>query len=167
MSIVRYRFTSCSIQSRHDNILEFWPMRSLRIRTIITVSYYLSILFYILCGLLVFRDTETLIKNRDGLISYYRQNIINLYFFFSTETFNAHFNTFYVVEALYVFASGTFFIIFEILLVTLCLGLCCQMQIINSAFESVGHTPLRDPNFSVDGKYPVFFFSACVYIRLV
>jgi len=87
-----------------------------------------------------------------GSVGFYRQNVMNFYLIVSDETYNANYNTFYIFEALYLTTLVMSFLIFDIVLVTLCIALCSQMQMICSAFKSVGHKSLYDSHSST-GEY--------------
>jgi len=99
-----------------------------------------------------FRNEITPVKNRDGSVGYYRQNIVNLYIIVSDETYDTYYNTFCFAEALLTVSLAMFFLLFDMLLITLCFGICGQMEIIESAFESVGHKSIREPRSSI-GEY--------------
>ncbi|XP_060866633.1 uncharacterized protein LOC132942339 [Metopolophium dirhodum] len=149
LSITRYGFTSLINRKRngHDT-LDRWRARSVWYTSLLAVSYCWSMVFYVGCPL-AFGASVIPIKNYDGSIGDYRQNVLNLYFFASDETYNEYYNTFFVVEALFIIGMTIVFIIFDTLLVTLCLATCCQMQMICAAFESVNHKSLGDSLSSV------------------
>jgi len=92
------------------------------------------------------------VKSHDGSIGYYRLSVMNFYLIASDETYNAHYSMFFFAEGLSTCMLVLTFIIFDILLVTLCVGICCQMQMISSAFELVGYKSPRDHNPPL-GKY--------------
>jgi len=151
LSITRYDFTLINDQHRH--ILDHWRQR-LAWFTIIYSIMYLTATFSYLVITLAFGEDKSPVKSPDGSIGYYRQNAMNLYLIVSDETYNAHYYMFYFIETLFVVFMGLFFLIFDYLLVTLCFCMCCQMQIICSAFESVGHKSLRVHDSQIgDGKY--------------
>ncbi|XP_060879091.1 odorant receptor 46a-like [Metopolophium dirhodum] len=147
LSITRYDFTSFSLRNRH--ILDRWRGRSVWLTTMCAILYSGFSAIY-LGSTLAFRNNILPIKNHDGSVGFYRQNVMNLYLFVSDETYNANYNTFYIVEALYLAMMIISFIIFDIVLITLCIALCCQMQMICSAFKSVGHKSLCDSHSSID-----------------
>ncbi|XP_016662181.1 uncharacterized protein LOC107884487 [Acyrthosiphon pisum] len=147
LSITRYDFTSFSNRNRH--VLDRWRERVSWSTTIYAIIYFTTCVSY-LAITLAFSEVKSPVKNHDGSIGYYRQNAMNLYLIVSDDTYNAHFYTFYFVEALFGNLIGLFFFIFDFLLVTLCFSMCCQMQIVCSAFESVGHISLRDHHPPID-----------------
>jgi len=153
LSITRYGFTTFSNRNRY--ILDRWRGRSVWLTTIYAVTYYLMLAFY-LGGTLVYRKDIFLVKNLDGSVGFYRQNVLNYYHIVSDETYNAHYYTFYFFETLQIALMILFYLIFDTLLVTLCFAICGQMQMICSAFESVGHKPLCDAN-SPSGEYDFSF----------
>ncbi|CAI6373122.1 unnamed protein product [Macrosiphum euphorbiae] len=153
LSITRYDFTTLSNRSRH--ILDRWRERLVWLTTIYAIMYLTSTVSY-LSITLAFSGDKLPVKNHDVSIGYYRQNChesmksMNLYLIVSDETYNALYYMFYFVEALFGVFMGLYFLIFDILLVTLCFGMCCQMEIICSAFESVGHKSLCDQHSPTD-----------------
>lgn len=151
LSITRYGFTSFNNRNRH-NILDRWRDRLVLLTTIYVIMYFTSTITYMVFTLL-FSERVSPVKNHYGSIGYYRQNIMNFYLIVSDETYNTHYYMFYFSEALFLIFVTISFLIFDILLVTLCFGICCQMQIIYSAFESVGHKSLRDHNSPIIGEY--------------
>ncbi|KAL4098209.1 hypothetical protein QTP88_022856 [Uroleucon formosanum] len=136
LSITRYDFTSFSLRNRH--ILDCWRDRSVLLTTMFAIMYSCFSAFY-LVSTLVFRNDILPVKNHDGSVGFYRQNVMNFYLIVSDETYNAHYTTFYFVEALYLAIMVISFLIFDIVLVTLCIAICSQMQMICFAFKSVGH----------------------------
>jgi len=141
LSITRYGFTRHSHRDRH--ILDRWRERSTRLTTIVSVAFVTSMITYIGCSVALSYD-PLLVKNHDGSFSSYRQNLMNLYLFVSDETYNTHYNGFYFFEALFIVVLALVKVGFDILLVTLCLAISCQMQMICHAFESVGHKTPQD-----------------------
>ncbi|XP_060868921.1 uncharacterized protein LOC132943821 [Metopolophium dirhodum] len=144
LSITRYGFTSLSNRKRngHD-ILDRWRSRSVWYTSLLAGAYFLTMVFYVGCPL-AFGAAVIPIKNHDGSIGNYRLNVLNLYFFASDETYNEYYNTFFVVEALFIASLVITYLLFDILLLTLCLGICCQIEMICSAFESVNHNSPSD-----------------------
>ncbi|XP_050056748.1 uncharacterized protein LOC114129668 isoform X2 [Aphis gossypii] len=136
LSITRYGFTSFGY--RNTRTLDRWRERSVRFTTAVTVIYLTSLVFY-MAGSLAFREDVILVKNHDGSVGYYHQNVMNFYFAVSDSTYNAHYNTFFFVEAATAVLLTMLFLIFDILLITMCFATCCQMQLVGCEFESFGH----------------------------
>jgi hypothetical protein len=149
LSITWYGFTSFGFRERH--ILDHWRKRSMRFSTLFAITYLICLAIFAGCTQ-AFRNKITPVKNRDGSVGYYRQNIMNFYIIVSDETYNAYYNTFCFAEALFTVSLAMLFLIFDILLVTLCFAICGQMQIINATFESVGHKSIRDSHSPI-GEY--------------
>jgi len=150
LSITWYGFTSSfSFQKRH--ILDRWRKRSMRFSTLFAFTYLFCLAIY--AGLTqTFRNDITPVKNRDGSVGYYRQNIMNFYIIVSGETYNTYYNTFCFAEALFTSSLAMLFLVFDILLVTLCFAICGQMEMVCSTFESVGHKSICDPRSPI-GEY--------------
>ncbi|XP_060878102.1 odorant receptor 46a-like isoform X2 [Metopolophium dirhodum] len=149
LSITCYGFTSHSLRDRHNCIQNHWRERSVLFTTTLTVLYFTSVTMFLVSSLSL-SNVILLVKNHDGSVGNYRHNIFNLYLFVSDDTYNAHYTMFYVVEALGVLSFLITLYVFDFLLVTLCLAIRCQMQMVCTAFESVGHKLLSNDLSLVD-----------------
>lgn len=149
LSITRYDFTSFG--NRHRHVPDHWQERLARMTNLYAILYFTTAVCY-LTVTLAFSEDKSPIKNYDGSIGYYKQNVLNLYLIVSDKTYNAHYCTFYIAEVLIFSFIALFFFSFDFLLITLCFGMCCQMQIISYAFKSVGHRSLRDHHSPI-GEY--------------
>ncbi|KAL4098229.1 hypothetical protein QTP88_022873 [Uroleucon formosanum] len=147
LSITCYGFTSHSLQGRH--ILDRWRERSVLLTTTLTVVYLTSAIIYFVSSLALSNDIIP-VKNRDGSVSNYLHNVLNLYLFVSDDTYNAHYNMFYLFEAMIIVSAVIAFFVFDFLLLTFCLAIRCQGQMVCTAFESIGHTSLGDNLSLVD-----------------
>jgi len=141
LSITCYGFTSHSLRDRH--ILDRWREQSVLLTTILTVLYFISVTMFLVSSLSL-SNVILPVKNPDGSVSNYYHNILNLYLIVSDDTYNAHYNMFYIVEALCLLSFLIILFVFDFLLVTLCLAIRCQMQMVCTAFESLGHKSLGD-----------------------
>lgn len=143
LSITRYDFTSFSNRNRH--ILDRWRDRLVLYTNLFAIVYITPAIIFTLIPFVI--DVDKLpVKSHDGSIGYYRSSVMNFYLIASAETYNAYYPMFIFAEGLTTFIMVSTYIIFDILLATLCVGICCQMQMISSAFESVGYKSLRDQN---------------------
>jgi len=150
LSITCYGFTSHSLRDRR-HILDRWRERSVLLTNTLTVMYLTSAMIFFVTSLTLSNDILT-VKNHKGSISNYRHSIFNLYLFISDDTFNAHYYMFYIIEVLCLVSIFIAYFVFDILTVTLCLAVTCQLQMICTAFESVGYTSHGD-HLSLVGKY--------------
>ncbi|VVC36724.1 Hypothetical protein CINCED_3A012535 [Cinara cedri] len=98
----------------------------------------------------VLSKTIVTIKNLDGSYAKYRMNIFNLYFIASDETYNKYFNVFYLIEITVAICFTYFSVVFDIVVITICVTISCQLDAIGDAFQSLGHkNPVRNnPNFN-------------------
>lgn len=135
MEITRFDFLSYRFYNK--SILEKWRTTSIKITNIYSTMIVLAFFCFITSPLL-FADSYYTIKNHDGSISKYRLSVFNLYSLLSSETLNKYFIMFYSIEVLYCCVYVTVFILFDLILVTLCLAMTCQLQMISQAFESIG-----------------------------
>ncbi|KAL4083387.1 hypothetical protein QTP88_028711 [Uroleucon formosanum] len=149
LSITRYDFTSFGNRNRH--IVYRWRERLAWLTKIYAFTYFMACFSY-LAFTLAFNKDKSPVKNHDGSIGYYRQNILNLYIIVSDETYNGNYWMFYIVESFGPYFLTISLLIFDYLLITLCFSICCQMQIICSAFDSVGHKALLHHHSSIDYK---------------
>ncbi|XP_029346523.1 uncharacterized protein LOC115034286 isoform X2 [Acyrthosiphon pisum] len=150
LTITRYDFTSQNLRDRQ--ILDRWRERSVWITNTMAIAYLMSLVI-LLSGSLMFRHDTLTVKNHDGSVGNYRQNIMNLYFIVTDETYNAHYKTFYFIEMLFTVGGGTLFTAFDVLLVTLCLAISCQFQVVNAKFESVGYKSLCDSRTKISERF--------------
>lgn len=92
---------------------------------------------------------QTTMKNHYRSSIAYRLNILNLYLFVKEEAYNTYFYVFYIIETFGIAISVLFIIIFDTVVNTLDFALSGQLQMISTAFESVGHKSFYFSN----GKY--------------
>lgn len=147
LSVTWYGYTK--FNHRNKRVLDRWRERTMWYTTMLIVMYWSSTVIYIISTLVV-REYIMPMKNYDGSISNYRQDVMNFYLIVSDETFNRHCYTFYLIELLFLIFLTILFLIFDVLLGTLCFAICGQMQMIFSA--SVGYRSICDPGLSI-GKY--------------
>ncbi|XP_050057462.1 odorant receptor 94b-like, partial [Aphis gossypii] len=150
LSVTWYGYTTFNI--RNKRVLDRWRERTVWFTNVLTLIYWSSVVIYTI-STLVFREDIISMKNYDGSIGNYRQNVMNLYLIVSDETYNRYYYTFYLVESVFLIFLVILFPIFDILLITLCFAICGQMQMIFSAFKSVGYESICDPvGLSIDEK---------------
>lgn len=140
-------FNFMSYQHYNREIFTNW--RTICIRT--SYMYIVLVLFVLLCWSVspfMFNNTLVKIRNLDGSFSKYQINVINSFVMLSDETYNRHLVLFYFVEL----TTGVFFIyftaVFDILVIMMCLALCCQLEAISSAVQSLGYKYPIDNNSS-------------------
>ncbi|KAE9528124.1 hypothetical protein AGLY_012546 [Aphis glycines] len=155
LSITQYDFTLYDHRDRRI-ILDLWRNRSIWLTSTFMIFSFVMVTFYVTCPL-VFNNTFIVMKNRDGSTSTYRMNVLNLYLFIPEEAYNnTYFNVFYIIEASGTYVLVLFVIIFDTIVMTLCLALSCQLHMNFAAFESVGHTSVVDSpnnnNDNIDNK---------------
>lgn len=136
LSITRFDFTSYG-RTRDVRLLKLWRSRIILITSSYAVIFFLMIILFT-SSPLIFRHGVSTVKSLDGSQSYYRINVINLYAMLPAETYNTHFNTIYLIEALCIYVFTLFFIVFDTLIITFCLAYSCQLRVISEAFESSG-----------------------------
>lgn len=127
-----------SYQHYNRSIFQKWRKRSLRVSCLLII---ISILGYLVWGSspYIFKNSYVTIRNLDGTIDKYRMNIFNMYVTFSDETYNKHFHKFYLMEMVFYTLYIFFITLFDLITVTMCLAICCQLETINDAVQVLGH----------------------------
>ncbi|KAL5236083.1 hypothetical protein ACI65C_003493 [Semiaphis heraclei] len=149
LTITWYDFTSHNLRDRH--ILDLWRKRSVWITNTLAIVYFMTLVFY--AGIfLIFPNGIMPIKNHDGSVDHYRQNLLNLFLIVTDETYNTYYGAFYFIEVSFNVWLVNIIFMFDMLLVTLCLAVSCQIQMINAAFESFGNKSPSDPNTQIIGS---------------
>jgi len=143
LSVTKFDFTSYGFQGIHT--LNSWRNLSIKYTSIYAICFLIMVILYVTCPL-VFSDTFITMKNHDGSSSAYRLNVLNLYLFVSEEAYNTYFYVIYIIEAFGIIISVLFVLIFDTIVNTLAIALSGQLQMISTAFESVGHKSLLSPN---------------------
>lgn len=154
LSISRFDFTSHS-RHRDKSLLEQWRSRIIRITNMYAIVFILSTTLFVLSPMVI-GPGESTNKTLNRSLSDYRPNVINLYAMLSAETYNKYFNAIYLVELSCICLFVFFVIIFDTLLITLCLALSSQLQMIKVALELSG--PKRAIEDSVQSKITRFSY---------
>lgn len=149
LSITWYGFTTHSLRDRH--ILDRYRERSVLLTATLTVLYISSMTIFLFSSLALSNDIIQ-VKNHDGSISNYRNSISNFYIFASEDTYNAYYNLFYIVEASCLMSLVIIFVVFDFILVTFIFAISCQMEMVCTAFELLGHKSFGD-YLSLIGEY--------------
>ncbi|CAI6364349.1 unnamed protein product [Macrosiphum euphorbiae] len=148
-SATKFDFTSYGVQGIHT--LNKWRNLSIKY-TNIYMMFFLTFLFFLVTVPLVFSNTFVTMKNHDGSTSSYRLSLLSLYLFISEETYNTYFYVFHTIESSGIAIAVLFILIFDTIVYTLVIALSGQLQMISTAFESVGHKCLHSPNMNIDDK---------------
>lgn len=143
LSVARFDFTK---HERHDGgrLLDIWQNRSVR-----ATYVYVSINVIVILGCVtypsVFNDTVVELENQNSSSSSYRINVLNLHLLasFNDVKYNQHFGVFFFFEAVSIAIYIMFYCIFDMVLITISLALLCQLQMVCTAFESLGHKTIN------------------------
>jgi len=154
LSITKFDFTSHGVQG--IDTLEKWRNLSIKYTNIYAICFLIIIILYVTSPL-VTSDTITTMKNHDGSFSHYRLNLLSLCLFVSEETYNTYFYVFHIIESFGVAIAISFLLIFDTTVNTLAFAISGQLQMISTAFESVGHKSLLSSN----SKYLQYWY-ACI-----
>jgi len=158
LSVARFDFTKH--KHRDGGLLDIWRKRSVRV----TYAYFYISIIALLSFLLypvMFNDTTVKLENRNGSLSNYRINILNLHLLalFDDTKYNRHFGVFYFIEGMIAVIFLIMNFIVDMVLITLSLALMCQLQMVCIAFESLGHKKTSDRRTSGIHVY----LARCIY----
>jgi len=139
LSVTRFNFTK---HKRHDGgrLLDAWRNRSIHV-TYVYVSINMIVMLGFVTIVTTFNDTTVEFKNLDGSSSNYRINVLNIHLLalFDDAKYNRYFGLFFFLEGLAIALMIILNFILDVILITLSLALICQLQMVCTAFESLGH----------------------------
>lgn len=127
-----------SYKGNNMSIMKNWRLRSIRVSYICFTIVFAAWFCWSLSPC-AFKKTTIKIKNLDGSYNYYRMNIFNIYLLVSDETYNNHFNIFYFIEIINGVCFFYFTIIYDILMITMCFAISCQLEAIYKSFKFLGY----------------------------
>jgi len=139
LSVTRFNFTK---HERRDGgrLLDVWRNRSIHV-TYVYVSINMILLLGFVMSPVVFNHTTVELKNQNNSTNNYRINVLNLHLLasFDDAKYNRHFGVFYFFEGMTVVITIMLNFTVDIVLITLSLAVMCQLQMVCTAFESLGH----------------------------
>jgi len=162
LSVVRFDFTK---HKRRDGgrLLNVWRNRSIRITYV-----YVSINIIVLLGIVaipgMFNHSTVELENRNGSMNNYRINVLNIHLLALSDDakYNRYFGVFYFFEGMTIAISQILNFIVDMVLITLSLALMCQLQMVCTAFENLGHK--KSSGRRTSGIH--MFLAQCMYFSL-
>lgn len=137
--VTRFNFTK---HERHDGgqLLDIWRNRSIRVTYVYSFINIIVVLGFVTIPI-VFNHTTVEIENRNGSMNNYRINVLNLHLLalFDDVKYNQYFVVLYIFEGMTVVITIMLNFIGDIILITLSLALMCQLQMVCTAIDSLGH----------------------------
>jgi len=124
--------------SKH--IFQKWWIRSTRLSLTIIITCIAIWVIWFLCPR-IFDGSVVKIKNIEDSWDVYKLNAINLYFFVSDKTYNEHFNIFYCLEIIVLSEFMLSVMLFNLIIVTMCMTISCQLERISDAIQLLGEKP--------------------------
>lgn len=83
--------------------------------------------------------SAVVIKGPAGVEHKYRLNVYNLNFPFSDTAYNDNFFVFYCLELVVLTNTVYSNLLFDLIIVTMCSAICCQLQTVGDAIRMLGH----------------------------
>lgn len=128
-----------SYKSYDSVIFKNYRIRSLWATYIYTFLIVSSLFVWAMQPLVSRRENFLLLKNSDGTFSSYQQNIFNLYFLVSNDTYNDYFKLFYSIEFLILFLGAYITLLFDSFVISMCLSVQCQLNMIENGYKSISN----------------------------
>lgn len=141
------RFTNIDFLSYHGHqrdILIDARHGSIMISKIFTLGWSAIIIVWILSPLMI-QGYFVNVKSKDGTsYSRYRYNMMNIIFpAVTTAFYNDNFSIFYSIETIMLLAYGYVMIVFDCLLISMCITMIYQLKMIALSYTTLGHNDIR------------------------
>lgn len=120
------------------NIFLDWWRHSITILYIYNIIHFIVDFLWIISPL-VQNDTVLKIRHLDGSYTKHRMNIYNLFLTVSEETYNNHYNMFFLLEVIITWCFYYFSTIFDSIMIIICCELSSQLDIICDGIKSLGY----------------------------
>lgn len=148
VKVTRIDFLVCHGGYRTD-VVKTCLTRSARITYAYSVCCY-SVLLLWYTTPFILRNSHITVKYRDGTYRDYRVNVHNLYVPVSSVTYNEYFLYFYVLDVAFGLCYIAFSVMFGNFVVSTCLAISSQIEMVGEAFQSLGH---KLQTTSTTGRY--------------
>lgn len=134
------------------NIFKKWRVRSTRLSLALVILYICSSIVWILISSVLYSNNYVVkLKNGEDSWDVYQFNILNFYFFVSDRTYNKLYNIFYSLELIVSFEYTIALVLFDFIVITMCVMFCCQLERISDAIQSLGEKVISKN--SIKSKY--------------
>lgn len=157
LQITRFDFQS-SRGRRGGRLLESGRARSVLFTNWFAFLGFIGVVCYVSCPLLFYGNFVAVLHRDGSTAGDYRLNIVNAYLpttMMSADTYNRYFYAFYATEVVYIVFYALFLFVFDVLSITLCTAMACQLQITCESFKSLGHHDDRLAHSS--GTYNIYY----------
>lgn len=124
---------------------------SISISNIFTLSWIAIISVWVLFPIIT-KDNFMNVKSKDGTYSQYRYNMLNLMFPVSAQFYNNHFIVFYFLESIAVIVYGYSMVVFDNLVISVCITITYQLKSIALSYSALGYNNI-DADFKSTGKF--------------
>lgn len=137
LRVTQFDFLSAGRRHRHGPLLRWWRDRSVLFTNAFFVMMCWAFVFYVSCPLAL-SDTYVTMTSRGGSADDYRLNVLNVYFLTPADAYDRWYYAFYLAETFALAIFCLFNLIFDTLLITLCLAISSQFQVVSAEIESIG-----------------------------
>lgn len=153
------RFTSIDFLPYHGhqkNILIDARAVSMKMSKIITLGWITIIIVWILSPIII-PGNYINVKSKDGkTYNRYRYNMLNLIFPISAEFYNNNFRLFYLLETIALILYGYSMMVFDCLVISMCLTITYQLKMIALSYSKLGHNDIK-----TDSKSKFYLVMLC------
>ncbi|XP_022183355.1 uncharacterized protein LOC111042929 [Myzus persicae] len=124
---------------------------SISISNIFTLSWIAIISVWILFPIIA-KDNFMNVKAKDETYSQYRYNMLNLMFPVSAQFYNNNFMVFYFLETIGVIFYGYSMVVFDNLVISVCITIAYQLKSIALSYRTLGYNNIDTDFESADVK---------------
>jgi len=142
-------------------MLIFARKLSISISNIFTLSWIVVISVWVLFPIII-KDNFMNVKSKDDTFSQYRYNMLNLIFPVSAKFYNNNFIVFYLLESIALISYGYSMVVFDNLVVSLCITITYQLKSIALSYSTLGYD-----NIDIDVKSTSKFYFLFIYNNIM
>lgn len=136
IDITSFHFTS--YLHYDSNVFKNWRKRSIQVSYVYNIVATICVTLWIFSPFLL-RNTVVKIRRLDGSYSINRMNVYNMFLMVSEDTYNKHFDKFLFLEIIISLCFLYFTMIFDNIIIIMCIALSSQLDTINDGIRSLGY----------------------------
>lgn len=136
IDITSFHFTS--YPHYDNNVFKNWRKWSIQVSYVYTVVATICVTLWIVSPFLL-RNTVVKIRRLDGSYSINRMNVYNMFLMVSEDTYNNHFDKFLFLEIIISLCFLYFTMIFDNIIIIMCIALSSQLDTINDGIRTLGY----------------------------
>lgn len=136
IDITSFHFTSYLHYDR--NVFMNWRKRSIQLSYVYNIVAAICVSLWIYSPFLL-KNTTVKIRQMDGSYSINRMNVYNIFLMVSKDTYDKHFDKFLFLEIIISLCFLYFTIIFDNIIIIMCIALSSQLDTINDGIRSLGY----------------------------